>query len=111
MAEKMIPPQIAVEFDEPTGGYWDYGLKKGGIFTLESIDGRYTGSSEPVEHPGTDRTLRWGAFELNFWFNSGSGRTWKEAASIAQRRLTNIVRVPATVKIIWPEGESGGHLR
>jgi len=110
MSEKIIPPQIKVEFDKPTAGYWDYGLRKGGVFKLGSIDGEYVDSSKPLEHPGVDRTLRWEAFELNFWFNAGSGRTWKEAASIAKRRLQNIVAVPAKVGVIWPGSESQGHL-
>jgi len=39
---------------------------------------------------------------LNFWFTSKTGRSWKQAASAAQRRLYNLVKVPgATVEVVY----------
>jgi len=93
-----MTPKLKLTFKEPVVGYWDGGKKAGGEFTPELPLGLL---SEYDSHPGKDYTIRWGCFDLNFWFNCGSGRSWKEAASIAKRRLCLLVKTPATVEVIW----------
>jgi len=83
--------KLKVTFDEPQGGYWDGGEKDGGIFELEDILDK---------HPGPGRWLKWGCWSLNFWFLSKSGRTWNEAASIAQRKLCSLLKIPSSVIIM-----------
>mgnify|MGYP001613740240 FL=1 len=83
-------PIVRVTFDRPHSGYWDGGARSGGDF-----------ESYGKEHPGKDHIIRWGCFELNFWFNCGSGRSWKEAASIAKRWIERHMRWSGTVKIVW----------
>ena len=90
-------PVLIVAFKEPQHGYWDFGAKSGGVFTTE-INGR---SAKYGKDHETNANIRWGCFELNFWFTAGSGRTWKEAASIAKRKLERMLSVPAVVKIGW----------
>jgi len=94
-------PAIIVEFDEPRSGYWDYGKKSGGTFEPE-VDGRAAKFGHPWKK-GADIT--WGCFELNFWFRSGAGKSFKDAAQIAMRRLKRMLRVPAKVTIQWKEVE------
>lgn len=92
----MNVPKIKLTFPESIGGYWDYGKKSGGIFTCEDKSSYYE------KHPGPGSTIKWGCWELNFWFNAGSGKSWLDAAKIAQRRLNNLCKVPgATTEIIW----------
>jgi hypothetical protein len=85
-------PKIRVTFPEPRDGYWDGSKKSSGDF-----EAQYTFP----EHPGPNHTLSWSCWELNFWCICGSGRSWKEAASIAKRKLCRIIRVPATVEVIY----------
>lgn len=81
---------IEVKFPEPIDGYWDGGKKGGGLFTPRER-----------EHPGPGHTIHWGCFRLNFWLTVGSGRTWREAASIAKRKLERICSIAgATFKIV-----------
>ena len=88
----MPKPLVKLTFKEPRYGFWDGGRKSGGEF---NPDGYY------LEHPGKDHTIRWGCIDLNFWFNCGSGRSWKEAASIARRRLQHLCQVPNTIEIAF----------
>ena len=90
-------PVLIVEFEKPQHGYWDFGAKIGGEFTPEIIghslaDGFVKGA-----------TIRWGSWELNFWFNAGAGKSWKHAANIAKRKLERFLSVPAKVRIEWRE--------
>jgi hypothetical protein len=78
---------IHVEFAEPQYGYWDGGSKKYGDFNIEGGEG----------HPGKGHYIRWGSFYLNFWFTSGSGRSWKEARSIAMRCIRRHINAPCTI--------------
>lgn len=98
----MERPKLKLTFNEPRNGYWDGGKRYGGEFTPELLvpfaDG--LGKLYPDEHPGKNHTIRWGCFSLNYWFNSGSGRTWKEAASIAKRRLIHLCSGSATIEVI-----------
>jgi len=70
-------PVLEVEFDKPRHGYWDGGAKKGGTFIPEA---EWYGAPLTFKKKSV---IRWGCYGLNFWFNAGSGRSWKEAASIA----------------------------
>ena len=99
MGKKFRYPVINVEFDEPRYGYWDYGKKSGGTFEPEIlghslVDGFVKGA-----------TIKWGCWGLNFWFNAGAGKSWKEAVSIAKRKLKRVLKVPAKVTIAWKEEE------
>ena len=87
----MGKPILKLTFKDPQYGYWDGGKKSGGEFHVTDC---------PNEHPGKNHTIRWGSFGLNFWFNCGSGRSWKEATAIAKRRLQHLVKVPATIEVI-----------
>ena len=89
-------PVLRVKFAEPTGGYWDGGKKSGGDFIPVS----YYDRDGYSKHPGVGETVRWGCFELNFWFNCGSGRSWKEASAIAKRTLQKRLKIKSTVEII-----------
>lgn len=90
-------PVLEVEFDKPRHGYWDGGAKKGGTFIPEA---EWYGAPLTFKKKSV---IRWGCYGLNFWFNAGSGRSWKEAASIAKRRLKALLGVPATITIQWRE--------
>ena len=88
---KMDKPILKLVFAEPRDGCWDGGRKSSGEFYPNG------------EHPGKGGVIRWDCFELNFWFSCGCGRSWREAASIAKRRLYRMIGVPAYVEIIWEE--------
>ena len=89
----MKEPFLKVRFPEARFGYWDGGVKEGGEFHVQSFS---------PEHPGKNITLTWGCWALNFWFNCGSGRSWKEAAAIAARRLKHLCKVVGTkITIEW----------
>lgn len=98
-------PILEIEFDRPRSGYWDFGKKSGGTFEPEIITPSM--SRCDVKERGFPKkgTIRWGSWELNFWFNAGAGRSWKEAASIAKRKLENTLNVPATITINWKVDE------
>ena len=89
-------PALKLAFHQPTRGYWDGGARQYGAFTPDWPHHNY-------RHPGPGQRIKWGSLTLNFWFKAGSGRTWKQAARIAQRKLARLVRVPATVTIIDTE--------
>ena len=78
---------IHIEFTEPQYGYWDGGSKEYGDFNIECVEG----------HPGKGHYIRWGSFYLNFWFTSGSGRSWKEARSIAKKWIRRHIGIPCIV--------------
>lgn len=87
-AENVRGDRVHSQRPHPRGGYWDGGPKTGGLF-----------APDRTVHPGSGKTIRWGCFELNYWFNAGSGRSWKEAAAIARNRLEKLTRVPAVITI------------
>ena len=96
----MTKPILKLTFEKPRYGYWDGGKRPGGDFHPEGV---------PEGHPGKDHTITWGCFELNFWFNCGSGRSWREASAIARRRLQHLTKVPATIEAI--EGDKNGETK
>jgi len=99
MEEKWVQcPAVRITFPEPIGGYWDGGKKRGGTFTPDHFSGLYGGV-----HPGPGRTIKWGCFHLNFWFTTGSGRTWKEAAAIAKRWLERRSPPGSKLEVKWEE--------
>lgn len=74
------PYSVAIRFGEPSLGYWDHGHRRTGEFVLlYPYD----------EHPGKGKQLIWGSIELNLWFTARSGRSWKQAAAGAARRVKN----------------------
>ena len=87
------PLEIRVTFPEPTPGYWNGGRRTGGTFTVE----------RPRPHPGPGHYIRWGAYELNFWFTAGSGTSWAAAAAYARARLRAMVAPSVQVEIIETE--------
>jgi len=89
----MIIPTIKVTFDKPMHGWWDYGAKSGGTFKPEGLGS--LGS-----HPGRGNYIRWGCWELNFWFICKAGRTWAEAASIAAHKLTRMASPSCKIEIV-----------
>jgi len=86
---QILMPRLKLVFKKPTAGYWDGGVKDGGEFTPDT-----------TVHPGAGQTIRWGDIMLNYWFNCGSGRSWKEALSIAKRRLYHLSRVEVTIESV-----------
>jgi hypothetical protein len=83
-------PAINVVFDKPRHGYWDGGAKSGGYFHPEEL------------YPKTKtegKCVKWGCWDLNFYFTTGFGVSWKHAASIARRKLQHMLGVPATVTV------------
>lgn len=97
-------PHVTLVFDKATHGYWD-GKRIGGHFTVESINGSHR---TPIEHPGPGKDIRWGSWALNFYFTAKSGRSWKEAASIAARRLSTLSRTmkPRKITVNYGKPES-----
>ena len=86
-----MKPKLKVTFTEPAHGYWDGGAKSGGEFTPDCTD-----------HPGAGHNIKWGCWELNFWFVVGSGISWKAAARIAQRFLARRCRWSGTtIEVCW----------
>jgi len=83
-------PSLTVKFDKPRGGYWDGGLKSGGTFTPEYL---YPKTKAECKY------VKWGCWELNFFFTAGFGVSWKHAASIARRKLRGMLKVPATITV------------
>lgn len=92
-------PELEVKFDQPRSGYWDGGAKSGGVFRVEALGNEWV---SPKDTPAltSGRIVKWGCWSLNFWFTCGSGRTWKEAASIASRKLRRMLGVPASVRVV-----------
>ena len=89
--EQKYLPFLRVKFAKPTGGYWDGGARSGGDFTPEKIDTDAAG-----------KYVTWGCWSLNFYFNTGFGRSWDTAAAYAKRRLQRLLPYQATVEIIKP---------
>ncbi len=87
------PYVLRVRFSEPRDGWWNGGCKTGGSFVCESL------------HPGVGHYVKWGCFELNFWFTAKAGRSWREAAAAAKRRLEHLLCVPAVVTVEHKESE------
>lgn len=86
-------PQLKLDLNKPVGGYWDGGRKQYGTFL-------------PPKDFTPKTFMRWGCWELNFWFSAKSGVSWKTAARAAQKRLCSLVKLPnATVSIVWEEVE------
>ena len=81
---KKDQPVIVVNFEKPRGGYWNGGVKSGGTFRPERT---------------SRKVVRWGCWDLNYWFEAGFGVSWKHAASIARRMIQHNIQVPATVTI------------
>jgi hypothetical protein len=81
-----IKPVLVLTFDEPTQGFWDGGAKKGGTFIPELTSGRL---------------MKWGSWELNYWFTCGFGRSLKHTATIAKKNLEKSCDRPCKVEIIW----------
>lgn len=94
----MLTPFLRLTFREPRFGYWDGGKKAGGDFTADC---------HGTKHPGEGRNIQWGCHDLNFWFSCNSGRSWKEAAAIAKRRLQHLWDIPATVTIVTAAQQGG----
>lgn len=65
------------------GGYWN-GLKSGGVYRPERV---------------SRKVVRWGSWDLNYWFEAGFGVSWKHAASTARRMLQHSLKVPATITV------------
>jgi hypothetical protein len=84
MAVKKEVKCVRVTFDKPEYGFWDGGARKSGDFTPRP----------------RDEFIRWGSWELNFWFETGKGRSMVQAASFARRYLMNHCRRKATVEVI-----------
>lgn len=93
---------VEVKFPEAINGYWDGGKRGGGTFTVDGFHSFPPGSGNNPTHPGARHHLRWGCFYLNFFFTCGSGRTWREAASIAKRKLEHICSIAGTTFEIVP---------
>lgn len=94
---------VRVTFPEPVSGYWDGGYRRGGVFDAEVVTSTpaygmipYYNTSSIAPHPGPGGTIKWGCWELNFHFNAKAGRSWREAAAIARRRLERLCRVRGT---------------
>jgi hypothetical protein len=89
MAKHKLPkikPAVKLTFKEPRSGYWNGGIKSGGVF-------------EPK--PQSDGTIEWGCWGLNYWFRLGFGRSWKHAASIAKNKIKRECKVPCIVEVLW----------
>jgi len=85
--------KLYLKFDKPRRGYWD-GVRGSGVFTPK-VDFAVVSCADLIngirdKHPGPGYLIKWSCYPLNFWFRCGSGRTWKEAASIAKRKLQNM---------------------
>jgi len=88
---------VTVTFPEPIHGYWDGGEKGSGTFEPHILGDCHDRSGG---HPGPGNTIRWGCFRLNFWFTAKSGRSWREAASIAKRMLERMCGIAGTTIVV-----------
>lgn len=85
---------LVLEF-EPDSGDRHSVTRRSYVFGVE-IYGKVTSERK---HPGPGHWIRWGSFSANFWFTSGSGRSWKEAAEFAKRRLHHLAGAPHSIAI------------
>jgi len=85
-------PVVNVMFPKPMNGFYE-GLRRSAQFSC-------TGQTY---HPGPGHYLNWGSLSVNFWFTCKSGRTWKEAASIAKRCLIHMSPEGTEVETVYPE--------
>ena len=72
-----MKPMIRVRFDKPVP---DGNLRLTTLPFIFSVEGS-------THHPGPGHWIRWGCFSANFWFTSGSGKSWKQAAHFARLRI------------------------
>ena len=95
-----MKPSLELKFPEPRNGYWDGGKKSGGVFSPSMYP------FDSPKHPGKGAYIKWGCYELNFWFVAKAGRSWKEDAAIAKRKLEHLVKVAGSmVSIINKEAD------
>lgn len=97
-------PRLALTFQTATHGYWDGGMKSRGTFTPSPCSVRLRTSTKGEDYSVTtykdrDGDVKWGSWELNFWFTCKFGRSWKHAASIAKRKLQKLCNRPCTVAV------------
>lgn len=105
---KQAIPRISITFKEPTAGFWDGGKKSGGTFKPEACTTYLLTSAK-----GNDYTRRiykneygqvkWGCFELNFWFRANFGDSWEQAIVKAKAKIKRMCRVPCKLEVSWKE--------
>lgn len=101
---KQSIPCLELSFRTPTAGYWNGGLKSGGIFKPEpcsvllctSRKGKYY---KVKTYKDKDGEVKWGCWELNFFFYAKFGRSWKHAATIAKNKLRRLCIQPCTIAV------------
>lgn len=86
-------PEIEVIFKEPISGYWDGGKQSDFTFTPTFVE-TYSKEFKP------NAIIRWGSFGANFYFHAKSGQSWKQAISIAKRKLLRLVQTDVPIKEI-----------
>lgn len=87
-------PKIRVTLDKPTDGYWDGGKKQQGDFEVEGC---------MKDKPEVGNVVKWGCWHFNYWFNCGTGKSWKSAVMYAKRRLAGLINNDAKLDIIWED--------
>jgi hypothetical protein len=96
-------PKLVLKFETPTQGYWDGGAKSGGTFTPEVVSTSfYTKANKNITrriYKDREGYVRWGSWELNFWFTCKFGKSWKHAAAIAKRKLKHNSKKPCTITV------------
>lgn len=79
-------PSLYLEFKNPQHGFWDGGAKTYGEF---------------IPTPCSNGMIKWGCWELNFWFTLPFGKSWADAVAKARRKIKRITRPTNTLKTIW----------
>lgn len=96
---KIKYPEIELVLEEPIYGYWDGGKKqyftfKPSFFEDDSSMEKYSKEFKPNDD------IRWGSYDANFFFPAKSGRSWKQAISIAKRKLLKMYKGEEKIKDI-----------
>ena len=100
---KNVYPKIEVILDHPVSGYWDGGKKDRFTFTPSFFQKDSSMETASKKFLPKDE-IRWGSFGANFFFGAKSGRNWKEAISIAERKIKRLYNGEAKIirfEIFW----------
>jgi hypothetical protein len=73
---------IEIRFEKPVNGYWDGGMRSGGVFEEDRF------------HKLDDDHICFGSWMLNFFFNVKKGRSEQETISRAKRYLKKHCKTP-----------------
>lgn len=100
-------PVIELVLEKPVNGYWDGGAKSSFEFSPTFFDENSDLETSSKQFKPKD-DIRWGSFSANFFFSTKSGRNWKEAISLAKRKIIRLYSGGSKIKeinIFWREND------